>query len=868
MTHSHSSTLRRSSNPSTLARKLSKVQRLCCLVLLAGLLANLSAGCSAVSNLFPAPATAEPAPVNQPAPTPLPGLPAATPLPPPAETEVTFQVTVPAGTPPDDTIYLSLRDEVTGLAINAEHYPMQVVEDSPASARVYTLTLPFAIGSAVQYRYERQAGGVTVAEHVSDGTPVRYRLYHVVAPGAVSDVVSRWTNTQFNATTGRIIGRATDAETEQPIPSLLVTAGGAQTLTHSDGTFLLEGLPPGVHNLVAYALDGSYRTFQQGAQVAADSTTPAALRMVKAPLVSVTFVVRLPAETPPIVPVRLAGNLYSLGNTFASLAGGISSLATNMPVLSPLPDGRYNLTLSLPAGADIRYKYTLGDGFWNAEHTADGAFRLRQLIIPNGSVLVEDEVETWRSGSQGSLTFDVTTPPGTPPDESLSIQFNPVFGWTEPLPMWSLGPNRWAYVLYSPLNLPGSLHYRYCRNGQCGLTDDAVTAGDEAAGRLAEIGPEPQMFKDQVESWAWLPPEPLPAAVAAEGVQPRGPGYMAGVEFIPAYHPSWRARLPNSLGAVQSLGANWVVVSPTWTYTRQSPPVLEPVAGQDATWFDLVQSLELTNIGSLQAAVNPTPHFLMPVDQWWQEAERDFSWWLVWFEHYRAFAIHHADLAALGGAEALVLGGSWLTPALPAGELPGGGPSGVPADSDARWRSLIAEVRSHYTGKIWWALPYEEIENAPPFLDAVDSIYLLWSAPLTSQGEDQAAMEAEAGRLLDTAVRPIQLMFEKPLILAVAYPAADGGITGCVPQANGGCLAPAGLLPNAHDDPAVRLDLAEQASVYAALLSAANQRDWIAGFVSRGYYPPAVLLDKSTSVHGKPAGMVLTDWFPRLLANP
>ena len=56
--------------------------------------------------------------------------------------------------------------------------------------------------------------------------------------------------------------------------------------------------------------------------------------------------------------------------------------------------------MMLPAGADIRYKYTLGDGFWNAEHNTDGNFILRQLIVPASStpVQVQDTVQTWQAG--------------------------------------------------------------------------------------------------------------------------------------------------------------------------------------------------------------------------------------------------------------------------------------------------------------------------------------------------------------------------------------------------------------------------------------------------------------------------------------
>jgi hypothetical protein len=48
------------------------------------------------------------------------------------------------------------------------------------------------------------------------------------------------------------------------------------------------------------------------------------------------------------------------------------------------------------------------------------------------------------------------------------------------------------------------------------------------------------------------------------------------------------------------------------------------------------------------------------------------------------------------------------------------------------------------------------------------------------------------------------------------------------------------------------------------VLQAINQRDWVGGFVSRGFYPPVPLMDKSSSVRGKMAADLLWYWFPRL----
>ena len=299
--------------------------------------------------------------------------PASTKVPEYQQTLVTFDAHLAEPLPAGDSIYLTLLDEVTGLAFNPHKYIMQADD-----ALSYSVTLPFTIGKVIKYRYSRE-GSITVNEHLYNDRPVRYRLYQVEAPATVQDVISQWTDTAYQGPRGRIMGAAVDASTGEPIPNLLVTAGGEQALTLADGTFLLEGLPPGTHNLVFYALDGSYEIYQQGAVVAADSTTPVSVQLSPARLVAVIFTVKVPADTPPDAPLRLAGNLYQLGNTYADLSGGVSSLASRMPTLGKLADGRYMLTLNLPAGAYIEYKYTLGDGLWSSEVSTSGTIRLRQL---------------------------------------------------------------------------------------------------------------------------------------------------------------------------------------------------------------------------------------------------------------------------------------------------------------------------------------------------------------------------------------------------------------------------------------------------------------------------------------------------------
>jgi hypothetical protein len=781
-----------------------------------------------------------------------------------AQAELTFQVQVPGNTSEDDRVYLSIMDEVTGLALNAQNIPMEFVD-----GQHYLYKMSFPLGSVVKYRYLRVGEDLTAQEHVSNGRPVRYRLFHVDGSASIQDVVSRWTDTEFEGVTGRIMGQVTDQVTGQGVPGLLVTAGGAQTITTSDGSFLLEGLPPGTHNLVVYSMDGSYRTFQQGATVAADSTTPTPIQVTAAPLVKLVFVVSLPENSLPAVPIRIAGNLLLLGNTFADLSGGISTIASRMPALTTLPDGRYSITLAMPAGADIRYLYTMGDGMWNTELTTEGKPNIRQIIVPDESKIIEDNVAAWVAAGSAPITFDLTVPENTPANDFVSIQFHPVYGWTEPIPMWHLGKNRWVYILNSPQHLIGNLSYRFCRNDQCGSADDSKTMGASSIGFPVASSATPQTITDVISSWAWVNDPGEPLQVNTANIKSRG-NFIAGIEFLPLYHPSWNSLISNTMKDIAETKSNWIVLDPTWTATRNNPAVFETVTGEDQFWSDTTSEVATLRNQGMNVALFPVIKTDMDWANWWLEAPRDYSWWQVWFEHYRNFIIHYADMASKSNAQALILGGDWLTPALPKGQLMDGTPSNIPADVEIRWRNIIEEVRTHYNGPIFWALSFDQaVKNPPPFLDKVDAIYLLWSVHLSDNTNATVPeLQTEIIRLIDSGLLPLQAIYRKPLIIGMAYPSADGAVKGCIADPNGNCLSFDVLSrPNA-DIPEIPVDLQEQVDIYTAMLNAINQRAWISGVISRDYYPPAQLEDKSNSIHGKPVEDLLANWFPVLLSTP
>jgi hypothetical protein len=297
-------------------------------------------------------------------------------------------------------------------------------------------------------------------------------------------------------------------------------------------------------------------------------------------------------------------------------------------------------------------------------------------------------------------------------------------------------------------------------------------------------------------------------------------------------------------------------------------PVLEIVPSHDMLFSENANVIIYARNQGIKVALFPSPNSDQDIDTWWAEAPRDFPWWVVWFEQYEKFIYHHAVMASNYGAEAIILGGPWVQPALPNGALMDGSMSNVPEDALSRWLGIIEGIRQRF-GTVLWASEYPSgIDDPPAFMNVVDGIYLIFSAQLSAAPDNGFdILRAEALSVLDNKILPFQQEQNKPVIIAAAYPSANGGITGCIPDTHGNCINLSQLDPGNPDIPEIILDLDEQTEVYNALLAAVNERDWVAGFVSEGYYPPVPLLDKSVSIHGKPANGTLWYWYPKMLGK-
>jgi len=802
---------------------------------LAALVVTLLAGCGGVPGIG-----GGPAPTRYPFPTTTPT----------ARLPVTFIVTVPDGTDSNWRVVLNLLDEVTGLALNSTVIEMEALGEGKWEARA---DLPR--GRLVFYRYTLRGEGETL-EALPNGEAVDYRLIHVTGANTVDDQISRWLTTTYTRPSGRVHGLVRDQATGLAIPGLMVSVVGMRTWTDSAGAYKFDSVPTGKHMLVYFDPDGNYRVFQQEAIVADGAETPADVQLLPAPRVSVTLHVFLPADTPAGAPVRLVGNLLSLGNTFQPAAAGSLIEPSRALTLTPLPDGTSVAVVSLPVGFHLRYKFSLGDGFWNAERDGASALVVRELDVPKMDVLQTDGVITWRSAG-GAVSFDASVPAGTPTTESVSIQFAPFPGiWMNPVPMWSAGPQRWSYTLFSPLEWAGPVAYRYCRNGDCGVADDTATAGANPAGRQFTPSAHPQTLADTVQAWVAWSDAPAPAVVLAAPAA--RPDFRSGVVLTSV---PWRRPFDPTFVDLVGLRLNTLVLSPAWYAAAVTPlPDLVYLPGLNSPLRqDLLAQIGSARSAGLRTVLAPD---LLPLSgslsDWWAAAPKSAEWWNAWFTAYRTFLVGYADLAQQAGVEELVVARTSVIPAMP-------GAPGAPADAEIRWRVLIRDLRNHFGGRMAVELLLtDQLQMPPLFLDEVDEIYVQVRSPLgANDGASVEEMSASAGALLDGKVAVLRAL-GKPIVIAAAFASANGGASGCPNDASGACVALEALSSGSPLAIATAPNLSAQANAYQALLANAAARDWVSGFVAWGYYPAVGLRDASPSVHGKPAETVLQVFFQAL----
>jgi hypothetical protein len=200
----------------------------------------------------------------------------------------------------------------------------------------------------------------------------------------------------------------------------------------------------------------------------------------------------------------------------------------------------------------------------------------------------------------------------------------------------------------------------------------------------------------------------------------------------------------------------------------------------------------------------------------------------AWFADYSAFVVTWAVEAEAAGVQQLVIGNEL------AGTL----------RQEDRWRALIQEVRSVYTGVIIYAASWDEAPKVP-FWDAVDLAGINFYAPV-SQRDDPHRMDLLRGwQPWIERIRLVHKLARRDILISeIGYRSVNG----------------AGRHPYDFATSAA-VDLQEQADLYWAALEVLSDKPWIRGvywwnWLARGN-PQEELSDYTPK--GKPAAMELSN---------
>jgi len=731
----------------------------------------------------------------------------------------------------EDEISLDILDLVSGVSHNLERYVLNKTENG------YRLSAMLPQGATIAYRYTL-THPIEVSENLPDGSALPFRQLVVRDNLVVNDTIAGWPEAPYNGPLVDLNGAVADDETEAPLADVLVNVAGKTAMTDMNGRFFIRGLPVGKHNLVATLADGSYLCFQQEVNMVENLATLAIIRMTPLPEVTVTFVMTPPNEAVG-APVRIAGNLRQFGQTFADMSAGTGVQAVNMPLMARNADGKYVTQINLFSGSMVRYQYTLGDSFVNSERGQDGNRVVREFIVPNKDVIIDDSVATWRIQQQTPVSFFTTSPGDSNSPDQVYIQFNQG-AWSNPIPMWPMENNQWMLV-YNRRSASGEpITYRFCRNADCILGEENypnTTPRSFTAGTVTEV-------RDTISAWRmWDPSAQVSSAFAPVSLDPET---LVGVELDPFYASNHLNAFYGVIDQLKAGGFNWLILTPTWNVgINKDLPYI------DSNPLTTIPSTELNKIAmsareaGLKVAIYPQLTFPSDAASWWNNSLKSMIWWQQWYAEYERMVMHTIKLATAIKADHLILGGPDVANTYPGAMETIGENFGTPKTSEKIWTDLLTKTDEYYEGQVLLA---QEVSSGTlatySFYEKSQGFYLLFNSDLYNPGGYSAD---SVGSFFDSVVYGFYEAQQKPVYFglnAASFTTADMSTSGN----SNSIISSTNVNYNSNN---VNLDA--QTQFYSAYINSISPRGWISGVASRGYFPAMQMTDFSSSIYGKPA---------------
>jgi hypothetical protein len=320
-----------------------------------------------------------------------------------------------------------------------------------------------------------------------------------------------------------------------------------------------------------------------------------------------------------------------------------------------------------------------------------------------------------------------------------------------------------------------------------------------------------------------------PPAVSAQGSFHHGfvlTGWAADAYLQPSSDAA--------LGRMRAGGSDHVAIFTQWFIADPTASTLAPDPARTPSDEAVLHAIRSARQHGLQVTMKP--QIGLQSGGWIgsaHPADPDAFW-----SGFRTMLLHYADLAQRAGASTLVIGTEMATL----------------SSDEARWRPLIAEVRSHFHGALTYAANYDEFQRVP-FWDALDYIGIDAYFPLAdSANPSPAAADLAAA------------WTSRGYLAAIADLSRRTGKKVLFTELGYRSIHSAAVYPNRWDV-ADATDMQAQANAYGAFYDAVARQPWLAG-VYWWSVEPGDWWEQSYSPIGKPAEKVMAIWNLRLMLAP
>ena len=743
-----------------------------------------------------------------------------------------------------ESLALDVVDELQGIANNITRYHMTKLNND----LTYIVVISGLENTTLTYRYSK-VGAISSSEVNTSGSFVRYRMAHFSGNLHIDDIIAGWNDGDYQGLTGSFTGSVINRKTKLPVADVLICVAGRQFFTNPDGTYTLLNIPLGTHNFVAYPIDGAYQVFQQQVNISYDQQTSVLIELEPNQIIKVKFDVTSPviSETETL---RIGGSNYQLGNTFADMNKGLSLQSSLMPSLERVSAQRYQLEIDLYAGSEIRYFYSLGDGFWNIEQDLETILGYRQLILPQKDITIKNTVTSWMMDEKTFIQFKFEAPQDTPENDTVSIQFK-TDDWFEPIPMKQGQDNRWYFTLYSPLLLGMNLSYRYCRNNICGNLAETQQELDLTITPISN----PIMVSSQLTHWKAYEVTNEPTQIIAADIQKKGENYLTGVEFLSDFNPSYLPRIPLTLDELANKGVNTIVLQPTISVDISgSVRVFSHKPGVDLLTRDLENIIIASQLRNMEVILMPKLNLVNYFPNQFFDIKKDGG------SSALELALFDQLLSYAQLAEKLQLPKYILNPSSFSTMLSDEFDNKSTLVAEDYWIEIINQCKKIYTGKIVLAIPYTQMNDENEnLIRASDAIYIILNKPFYIENDTEIYIDYRiaASLVLRNEISKMKEQFAKPIYIGISYPSDGMLISSCNTRQQFFCLD---FSPINVQSPLV-FDQQVQVDFYNALLSEIMACPCVDGVFSRSFFYPLKLSDQSSSIYGKPAMDVLWYWY-------